>query len=79
VSARMALTMHKVANSPAVSGAIRLEAARMRDEDIANFRKGADVVRAHASFTETGLAIFRNAEEAVRDLTQRVGRGYAHD
>lgn len=78
VSARMALTMHRVANSPAVSDAIRLEATRMRDEDIANFHKGADVVRAYASFTETGLAIFTNAEQAVRDLTQSIGHGHAH-
>lgn len=78
VSARMALTMHKVANSAVVSDAIRLEAARMRDEDIVNFQKGADVVRAYASFTETGLAIFTNAEQAVRDLTQSIGRGHGH-
>ncbi|MFC3087528.1 aKG-HExxH-type peptide beta-hydroxylase [Tabrizicola soli] len=78
VSARMALTMHRVATSATLGDDIRQEARRLRDEDIANFQKGADVVRAHARFTATGLAIFTNAEQAVRDLTKSISRDLHH-
>lgn len=68
VSARMALTMDRLAAAPGLAAADRAQARKLRDEDIANFRRGAAVVREHGILTATGAAVFAQAEEAMRAL-----------
>lgn len=75
VSARMALTMDRVASASFLSEDIRDEARRLRDEDLINFQKGAAVVRAAANMTATGRAIFADAETAMQNLVETITVG----
>jgi hypothetical protein len=72
VSARMALTMQRIASATFLDSEIRAEARRLRDEDIVNFHNGAAVVSADADMSETGLAIFTNATRAMHELVTSV-------
>lgn len=72
VSARMALTMHKIAANTSLAPALRHDACRMRDDDIANFESGAAVVRQHARFSATGETVFSRAEQAITALKAEV-------
>lgn len=72
VSARMALTMHKIAANRSLKPELCRDARRMRDDDLANFESGAAIVRQHAKFSPTGHSIFARAEEAMAALKAEI-------
>jgi hypothetical protein len=77
VSARMALTMERVALNKALRDDMRREARLLCDQDIQNYKKAAAIIRAHAHFSATGLAVFSTAENAMRNLLKRINAGFS--